>query len=162
CFIQDTIHNCSWSVSVAIGISEPGAPQIFLSGDSLVSSPSNSYQWFLNGNEIPGATSQSFHPDTTGNYSVEITNLYGCTAMSDLYFFAVIPTSIEESITGLQNEKWLGGTLKVFNIFGEEIFSGTIETIPFKLELEKFSSGIYYVAVRKENLFTVFKLVNAK
>ncbi|MFC6269328.1 T9SS type B sorting domain-containing protein [Frigoriflavimonas asaccharolytica] len=46
------------------------APGITLTVDPIIY---DSYQWFLNGNPIPGATSSSFNPTTPGNYVASVT-----------------------------------------------------------------------------------------
>ncbi|MBC7775250.1 MAG: T9SS type A sorting domain-containing protein [Phycisphaerae bacterium] len=38
----------------------------------LLSTPASTYQWLLNGDSIPGATSQTFVPLVSGNYSVQV------------------------------------------------------------------------------------------
>lgn len=44
-----------------------------------------SYQWFLNGNPIPGATGQTYQPIITGGtYSVVVASAPGCTATADI------------------------------------------------------------------------------
>ncbi len=40
------------------------------------------FQWYFNGNPLPGATSSVFEASQTGTYSVEITNAFGCTNTS--------------------------------------------------------------------------------
>ncbi len=49
-------------------------------GDSveLVSDPANSYQWFLNGSVIAGATNQNYFAKTSGSYTVAVTNTFNC------------------------------------------------------------------------------------
>lgn len=53
---------------------------IFCMGDSvLISTPTPlSYQWYLNGNLLTNATSNSFYATTAGNYNVMVTNAIGC------------------------------------------------------------------------------------
>ena len=60
----------------------PPYPQIAQTGDTLTcsyDSTYSSYQWYYNGNIIPGAT-DSFYVEvlSTGNYNVAVTNQYGC------------------------------------------------------------------------------------
>lgn len=40
------------------------------------------YQWYLNGNAIPGANGQTYVTNTAGNYTVKVTTPTGCTATS--------------------------------------------------------------------------------
>lgn len=56
-----------------------------------------SYQWFLNGSPIAGATSQTYTPTQAGDYTVEVTSQEGCSVLSALYTFGSAPTV---SITG--------------------------------------------------------------
>lgn len=64
------------------------APTISQFGESLVSSAGVTYQWYLNGMEINGATQQSFTPLGSGSYQVGITDAGGCNSeLSDPYDF---------------------------------------------------------------------------
>lgn len=45
-----------------------------------VSVPLSTYQWFDGGVAIPGATNATYFADTTGNYTVKVTDVNGCTA----------------------------------------------------------------------------------
>ncbi len=53
----------------------PGGPTVFCTGGSvtLTSSSASGNQWFLNGNPIGGATSQSYFATASGNYTVVVT-----------------------------------------------------------------------------------------
>ncbi|MFM9986105.1 MAG: FG-GAP-like repeat-containing protein [Flavobacteriales bacterium] len=71
-------YSQSWELAAQITLASFTA-----NGNSLIANEASSYQWFLNGNEIPGATSQAFEITQTGNYSVEITDGSGCIDLSD-------------------------------------------------------------------------------
>jgi glucose/arabinose dehydrogenase len=59
-------------------------PQISSTGTgSLQASPGAGYWWFLNGQIIPGATSQTFIPTQSGAYTCMIQNASGCTRESN-------------------------------------------------------------------------------
>jgi hypothetical protein len=59
----------------------PGGPTTFCTGGSvlLTSSSASGNQWFLNGNPIGGATSNTYSATATGNYTVIVT-ASGCTS----------------------------------------------------------------------------------
>lgn len=65
----------------------PATPVITLNGVSLESTSAAEYQWSFNGNDIPGATAQTYDPTVNGNYQVLITDGNGCTAISDTLYF---------------------------------------------------------------------------
>ena len=59
---------------------------IFCQGESVIFNTTNvagnTYQWKLNGVNIPGADSYSFEANQTGSYSVIVTNANSCSALS--------------------------------------------------------------------------------
>lgn len=57
CFIKANAQDC---------------PRIFLRGDTLITDPAAKYQWFRDGQAIPGATHQWFLPQKGGSFSVEV------------------------------------------------------------------------------------------
>jgi gliding motility-associated-like protein len=67
----------------AINYPVPNPPVISLIGNTVLqSTPEFSYQWYQDGNLIPGATGQTFTTTTDGSYQVEVTTANGCVEMS--------------------------------------------------------------------------------
>jgi uncharacterized delta-60 repeat protein len=62
---------------------QSNVPHITRNGAQLFSSGSGTFQWYLGGTLIPGATSNPYTAVENGVYSVEITDMFGCTMMSD-------------------------------------------------------------------------------
>lgn len=62
-------------------------PAITNNGGTLQSTAGLGYQWYLNGNIVPGANSQQFSPAQDGTYSVEVFYSNGCPEMSAGYLF---------------------------------------------------------------------------
>ncbi len=58
-------------------------PQISQSENILISTPADSYQWYLDDNLIEGATFRQLEISELGTYRVEITDDNGCEVMSD-------------------------------------------------------------------------------
>ena len=73
---------------------EPNDPVITDAGGVLSSTPADGYQWYLNGEEIPGATGQEHTPTENGDYTVVITAPSGCTAESDIY--TLLNTAVDD------------------------------------------------------------------
>jgi PKD repeat protein len=70
-------------------LASPSAPTIIQNIDTLFcSANANSYQWYLGGNAIPGATNSFYVASQSGNYMVEITDSNGCYAVSLAYIFS--------------------------------------------------------------------------
>jgi PKD repeat protein len=75
-FASDTLVQ-----AVYITILTPPAVSISQNGNLLSCNPAtNTYQWLLNGNQIPGATSETLLINQTGMYIVEVTDSNGCAA----------------------------------------------------------------------------------
>lgn len=64
-------------------------PTITNEGDLLSATAGNSYQWFLEGEAISGATSQTYLAAVSGNYQVQVNFGSPCTLISDTLDFVV-------------------------------------------------------------------------
>lgn len=71
----------------------PTVPSISSDGTTLSATPDFSYgiQWFLDGSPIPGATSQTYTPSSSGQYMVVYTNQYGCAASDTFNIVGIAP-----------------------------------------------------------------------
>lgn len=79
---------------VSVTVWDP-SPSILVQGGTLTCDPSfTSYQWYLNGALVPGATLQSYTPSISGNYHVEVVDENGCEGAS---------LSIEHSADGIDD-----------------------------------------------------------
>ncbi len=63
----------------------PAIPVITFINDTLATDSASSYQWYLNGIAISGATDQSYNPVANGLYSVTVTSAAGCSATSEQF-----------------------------------------------------------------------------
>ncbi len=67
----------------------PMQPLITQIGNYLLASSATTFQWYLNGSMIPGATSQTYTPTQNGDYTVLISDPNGCYNTSVIYPFLV-------------------------------------------------------------------------
>lgn len=72
----DTIVTLNLTVNIVV------TPVINQAGDVLSVQPYNSYQWILNGTDIPLANGQTHTAASNGTYTVEVTDVSGCSATS--------------------------------------------------------------------------------
>ena len=120
------------------------------------------YQWLLNGNNIQGETSPTFQPVINGNYSVEVTNQYGCSATSSIFQlldvgladytlnqFVIYPNPAQQSFTLQCNSAMEDQPVSIFNVAGQQVYSGTLTHEP--LIIEGLAEGMYFVKVGKLN-----------
>jgi hypothetical protein len=82
---------------------------------ALAASTGASYQWYLAGNPVAGATSQNYTATTPGNYTVEVTTADGCPGMSLVTNVAVqTPQPVSALITVGPNDTVCNGTPTTF------------------------------------------------
>jgi PKD repeat protein len=77
----------------------PMAPVITQNSDTLTTTPAFGYQWFMNETVIPGATDQQLEITQTANYSVVVTDSFGCSATATSYFYLPPITNFHSTIT---------------------------------------------------------------
>ena len=80
--VLNTIIDCAqaqWSVTLYDNGGGWLTPYTFFMDTMLYS-----YQWLLNGTAIPGATTLDWTALVSGDYSVALTDVYGCTVVSDV------------------------------------------------------------------------------
>lgn len=83
-------NGCSALAGSMVNVSEnalPPAPTITQSFDTLLASGTGTFQWYLDGVLLPGATDAFHQPLANGTYTVTITDGNGCssTSMGSLY-----------------------------------------------------------------------------
>ncbi|HYV90246.1 MAG TPA: T9SS type A sorting domain-containing protein, partial [Chitinophagales bacterium] len=150
------------STTVTVIQDQPVVPFISLIDDSILfsSSPVNN-QWFLNGVLIPGATGQSYIPQQSGIYQVQITDVYGCTAISPPFDFIATgvqnisfenyfgiypnPSSGKITLTFSASEKT---EIQIANTLGQVVFSEKINSAREEIDVSEFPAGMYVVSAQ--------------
>ncbi len=89
----DTTNTLTLNLTIAIS---PPPPVITFQNGVLSSTSASAYQWYLNGNPIPGATNQTYVPVQNGLYYVMITE-NDCSAMSNVINVVGVGMQIEQS-----------------------------------------------------------------
>ncbi len=143
----------------------PPVPVISINGDTLVSTPAVTYQWYFNSVIIPGATNQEYVVQQTGFYYVEIKDSAGCTSISLISYVDLteVPDLSGQSMQLLFNNETGSGEviiyrmngenirLEVYDLYGREMLSqqskisSEVFTAPF--DLDDAVSGCYMIRV---------------
>jgi PKD repeat protein len=89
--ISNAQGSTTFEQSVVIGPNELAKPTIVVNGTVLTSQqPGASYQWFVNGKLVPGATDRSYSASDDGKYQVAIYDAI-CNRISDPIVISAIP-----------------------------------------------------------------------
>ncbi|MEO6832526.1 MAG: T9SS type A sorting domain-containing protein [Chitinophagaceae bacterium] len=135
---------------------------------TLTAGAFNTYQWYLNGSIIPGATNATFVPTANGDYTVHVTNAEGCSATSDPY--TVTGLSVNDALLNAGISIYpnpVKGLLKIeanyplnvvlTDMSGRELLQ---KQNAKSIEMGSFAQGVYLLKVYRENgVFMGSKLV---
>ncbi len=90
--------------------------EISLENDVLISTPASSYQWYFNDTPIYGAVEQSYIPQQSGDYQVEVSYFNQCFYLSDPFSYSSETDlfSVEFVIT-CQNGEVISDASIIFN-----------------------------------------------
>ena len=73
----------------------PAIPTISANGNVLSATTATLYQWYMNGQQIAGATAQTYTPTQSGNFVVRITDSNGCVyRYSTTYVFVLSASTL--------------------------------------------------------------------
>jgi arylsulfotransferase ASST/type IX secretion system substrate protein len=152
----------------------PAKPTISESTGTLTSSSATTYQWYMNGVQIPGAASQSYTPSASGIYLVRITDVNGCVySYSSSYVFTMTATGINENLLenafvifpnpsngliNIDNSALNGETysVTVFDATGKVILK---EECASRLDFSSADNGIYFINIVSPSIGTINKKV---
>ncbi|HLP19010.1 MAG TPA: T9SS type A sorting domain-containing protein [Chitinophagales bacterium] len=158
-YVTVTDENSCTSESNQIEISAYPIPQVSVSqsNDTLIASTAKSYEWYINGSVISGATLSYYIPVQAGSYSVMITDSNGCMATSN----PIVITSIEEiesnniriypnPVIKDLNLKWRRKQVDevlIYNIGGQVVYK-EVKPTGNRIDVSELVSGTYVAEIR--------------
>ena len=132
----------------------------------------DSYQWLDDQlNPINGETSNQFYPPSPGEYSVEVTDTNGCSAISYSISFTasnIINSELELNIYPNPTSDYIhidGATLiseiEIYNSLGDNVISMTnnLSAERIKIDLLNKPKGIYFIRIEYSNQLINHKIV---
>ena len=176
--ITDDI-GCNTSVDFTINsLPLPAVPTVTVN-DNVLSAPSgfSSYQWFLNGQIINGATNENYDIEVSGNYSVGVIGANGCSNTStdtNVTFTSLeaIPALNAVNITPnpfyknlyleILVKESINLEMEVLDINGKKVYSEKInvfEKYSQAIDLGHLSSGVYYLNLISKDAVVAKKIV---
>lgn len=139
--------------TVSVNVNAVITPLIAQVGINLGATAATSYQWYLNGVAISGATLQEHFPSQVGNYTVITTDSNGCMAESNPYNITVVSLNkINGSIIQLhpnpaQEELYINTNTKfttyvIYNVIGKIVMCNNFST---SINIKNLPAGVYFI-----------------
>ena len=130
----------------------------------------DAWQWYLNGTPIEGATSSSYSMSAGGAYSVEVTDINGCSAMSGVtnYIVGVIEADdlgIRAYPNPMENELRIDlpaqgiYQIELRDLTGRLISTGSQCQGSCTLQREGAASGVYQLLIKGEGVLAHQRVV---
>jgi hypothetical protein len=162
---------------VVVTVNTPAAVTITENAGVLTSSATTGNQWYEQTTGIlTSQTGQTYTPTVSGNYFVIVTDVNGCTTISDTISFSMsvnqnlISNGIKIYPNPAQDQVWIeimnatnsSVRVEILSMDGRLLFenetskSGLTKT---KVDLYNFASGVYFVKAISESKTTIQKLV---
>ena len=159
-------HGCINNDSIDVGQMQPLTSTISVLGDTLISQPASTYQWYLNGHIITGATNQDYVPTQNGNYYDIITNSYGCASPQSNIIYISNATGIESisdnriylfpnpATNTITIQTQSVSSFIIYDLAGREIISAKLKGGENNFSVSQLSKGIYLVRITQgENTY---------
>jgi len=163
----NAVGNCETEerTKISVAVEELAAPTVQANqntGVMTVGGNYDTYQWFLNGQPINGATSNTYTATENGTYSVQVSNgscesnsediVFG-TLSTDSFEFAglsIYPNPVKEvlNIKGLNTLDDVK-QLKVVNMLGQTVKTINLTTVleTTSLDVRALSNGLYFLNI---------------
>ncbi len=129
--------------------------------------PGSSYQWYISDIEISNAIDSFYVASISGNYSVVVTNLDGCSSTSSIIHF--VATGIGSTLNGsdvicwpnpafdelhirLQGQKLTEAQINIYDQLGQLVLVQRIDPLveneDININVKNFPTGIYHLELR--------------
>jgi hypothetical protein len=174
------VSGCTNTATITVTVdTPPSTPSISVAGNVLTSTVTGaSYQWYLNGNPISGATSQSYTTTQSGTYTVEVFDAAGCssgqsgpvviTAIAaqngDATYMGVFPNPSDGHFQLTFNvDKSQDYVLEIHDMLGQVVYSEMLPnfsgTYNKEIDLGQYGRGVYTVSLRSRDTETTVKAI---
>jgi len=151
----------------------PPQPTISLNGNNLTTASATTYQWYINGNVINGATSQNYMPTQSGIYVVRTTDSNGCVYAYSKGYSYTLMTEIEElsgekvsiypnptsGIIDIDLNFQIAKHIKVvlFDAYGKKVFEAENRS---RFDISSIANGgVYFMSISLDEKKPVYKKI---
>lgn len=157
--VSQTGGNAIWYISSLTTTPAPTITQNFTSLSANYNLTGTTYQWYLNGNIINGATDSTYTFTQNGIYSVTVTIASGCdysysytvtntgiTDADDLNSIMVSPNPFNDFIN-IRSTTGQPATLTLSDATGRTVLNENTQLTDYNLQLAHLPNGLYFLTI---------------
>jgi len=158
-------------VAFKVIVKDSVKPTVSQSANVLSTQTYSSYQWLLNGVDIPNAQSQTYATTQSGNYSVRVADASGCVGTSavvnitgvgiderkEIMNLALYPNPTSSNVTVTANENI--SKITITDMLGKVVFEQQEVGKTVTISTVNFSKGFYLVRVESNGATATKKLI---
>ncbi len=151
---------CDSILTLNLTVNTAPQPTITQNGFQLSTQNFSSYQWQLNGQDIPGATTQTFVVIGNGNYTVRVTDANGCSATSTVlnvttvgvdeitnFRSLIYPNPVTTELVIESNETIL--EIVVSDITGRIVLTqSNLKNLKSKINVSELAEATYFIHIK--------------
>jgi len=142
----------------------PATPVITATGTTLIVNPAAaSYQWYLNGTAIPGATAQVYVVTQSGVYSVITQGTGSCAGISANYtvtgvgisnvsgsdMFKLYPNPNNGKFT-IESAQFAGTDITIYDVLGRVVYQKQLLSATESIDMSNTLNGTYYLVMKNQ------------
>jgi hypothetical protein len=163
-------NNCSAaSNSIALTVNTPPPVSITVNGDTLTANNGITFQWYLNGSLITGATHSQIIAGNAGQYTVQITDSNGCSAVSNAVTLGmeevvpdgadIFPNPCNNIFRITMHYNWKSCPVTIYNSARQVVLETELKGLEGDIDVQTLASGVYYVRIETYEGAIIKKLV---
>lgn len=175
--VTDSRGCASESAHISLAVYPASQVAVSVNNDTLTAYNASSYQWYLNGIPINGATQAVYVVTETGMYSVGVTDANDCyvqsnpiaitdiTNIADDFYCKIYPNPTNNILCiDIKSKVHLNNQMSIFDINGKLIYtnllkdSNSIETI----NTTNMAAGMYTIEIKTDDYSKRYKFLIAR
>lgn len=149
----------------------PPVPVITGTTDSLLVADAGIYQWYLDGEAIPGATDPWWVPAANGSYTVQVSDPNGCSSLSDPFVWIttgvanlslanmqVVPNPSNGAFA-IQLPGAHGQPYEILDATGKRVRTGSLTSVRTAIDMNTAEQGMYFLRLLQNGSAPVLRIM---
>jgi hypothetical protein len=132
---------------------------------------SSTIAWYVDGVLVQNQVNDTISPTINGNYSVQITDPFGCSYSTSDYLidvsvsentfgqWMIYPNPVKDMLTIQVEEAMMGTSVELLDLNGRSLLSNVLTEQLTQINLDQFPSGTYFICLEMSGIRKVKRFV---